>query len=53
MDWTEEYDVVVAGSGGGGVTGAYTAAREGLSVLMAEQVQALREWALPRTVPAD
>ena len=24
-----------------------------LSVLMAEQVQALREWALPRTVPAD
>jgi len=24
-----------------------------LSLLMAEQVQALREWALPRTVPAD
>ena len=24
-----------------------------LSVLMAEQVQALRNWALPRTVPAD
>jgi AAA+ superfamily predicted ATPase len=24
-----------------------------LSVLMAEQVQALRDWALPRTVPAD
>src|SRR5690606_19864510 len=24
-----------------------------LSVLMAEQVRALREWALPRTVPAD
>ena len=24
-----------------------------LSVLMAEQVQALRAWALPRTVPAD
>ncbi|MFT4179135.1 MAG: AAA family ATPase [Thermomonas sp.] len=24
-----------------------------LSVLMAEQVQSLREWALPRTVPAD
>ncbi len=24
-----------------------------LSVLMAEQVQALREWALPRTVPAE
>jgi SpoVK/Ycf46/Vps4 family AAA+-type ATPase len=24
-----------------------------LSLLMAEQVQALRDWALPRTVPAD
>ena len=24
-----------------------------LSVLMAEQVQALRQWARPRTVPAD
>jgi len=36
MDWDAEYDVVVAGSGGGGVTGAYTAAREGLEVLLIE-----------------
>lgn len=35
-EWTQEYDVVVAGSGAGGVTGTYTAAREGLSVLMVE-----------------
>lgn len=26
--WDEEGDVLVAGSGGGGVTGAYTTARE-------------------------
>ncbi|WP_408897747.1 FAD-binding protein [Nocardioides sp. R1-1] len=41
MDWSgsrlaEEYDVVVAGSGAGGVIGAYTAAREGLSVCLVE-----------------
>ncbi|GAA3661875.1 FAD-binding protein [Nocardioides ginsengisoli] len=36
MDWAEEYDVLVAGSGAGGVIGAYTAAREGLSVLLVE-----------------
>lgn len=30
-----EFDVIVAGSGGG-LAGAYTAAREGLSVLVAE-----------------
>lgn len=36
MQWDAEYDVVVAGSGGGGVTGAYTAAREGLEVLLVE-----------------
>lgn len=35
-EWTREYDVIVAGSGAGGVTGTYTAAREGLSVLMVE-----------------
>ncbi|EUA28267.1 thi4 family protein [Mycobacterium intracellulare] len=35
-DWTAECDVLVAGSGGGGVTGAYTAAREGLNVLLVE-----------------
>ena len=29
-------DVLIAGSGGGGVTGAYTAAREGLSVILVE-----------------
>ncbi|BBZ37786.1 FAD-binding protein [Mycobacterium conspicuum] len=36
VDWDEEHDVLVAGSGGGGVTGAYTAAREGLDVLLVE-----------------
>src|SRR6201996_895826 len=36
VDWTEEHDVLVAGSGGGGVAGAYTAAREGLDVLLVE-----------------
>lgn len=34
--WDETVDVLVAGSGAGGVTGAYTAAREGLSVIMVE-----------------
>ncbi|MGE2834719.1 FAD-binding protein [Mycobacterium sp. SMC-4] len=34
-DFDAEFDVVVAGSGGG-VAGAYTAAREGLSVLLVE-----------------
>ncbi|WP_205623062.1 FAD-binding protein [Sciscionella marina] len=37
--WDEEYDVVVAGSGGGALTGAYTAAREGLSVLVVESTE--------------
>lgn len=36
VDWAHECDVLVAGSGGGGVTGAYTAAREGLDVLLVE-----------------
>jgi len=36
MDWAEEYDVLVAGSGAGGMAGAYTAAREGLSVCLVE-----------------
>jgi succinate dehydrogenase/fumarate reductase flavoprotein subunit len=35
-DWHETTDVLVAGSGAGGVTGAYTAAREGLDVLLVE-----------------
>lgn len=34
--WDEDCDVLVAGSGGGGVTGAYTAAREGLDVILVE-----------------
>jgi 3-oxosteroid 1-dehydrogenase len=33
--WDDETDVIVAGSGGG-LVGAYTAAREGLSVMVAE-----------------
>lgn len=36
VQWTGECDVLVAGSGAGGVTGAYTAAREGLEVLLVE-----------------
>ena len=35
-NWDETTDVLVAGSGAGGVTGAYTAAREGLSVILVE-----------------
>lgn len=44
-----------AGEGGIGTQGLMQALRDTrpLSVLMAEQVQALRAWALPRTVPAD
>jgi 3-oxosteroid 1-dehydrogenase len=34
-DWDEQVDVVVVGSGGG-ITGAYTAAREGLSIALVE-----------------
>lgn len=34
-DYDETVDVIVAGSGGG-ITGAYTAAREGLSVALLE-----------------
>lgn len=34
--WDEEYDVVVIGAGGGSLTGALVAAREGLKVLVAE-----------------
>ncbi|MCV7152343.1 FAD-binding protein [Mycolicibacterium pyrenivorans] len=35
-EWDETTDVLVAGSGAGGVTGAYTAAREGLDVILVE-----------------
>lgn len=34
--WDEECDVLVVGSGGGALTGAYTAAREGLHVIVVE-----------------
>ena len=36
VDWAEECDVLVVGSGAGGCCGAYTAAREGLSVVLVE-----------------
>ncbi len=36
VDWAEECDVLVVGSGAGGCCGAYTAAREGLSVTLVE-----------------
>src|SRR5689334_2045822 len=39
VDRAAEHDVLVAGSGGGGVTGAYTAAREGLDVLLIEATE--------------
>ncbi|WP_205013829.1 FAD-binding protein, partial [Nocardioides albidus] len=35
-EWDETYDVVVVGSGGGGMTAAWTAARAGASVLLVE-----------------
>ncbi|AQA06244.1 3-ketosteroid-delta-1-dehydrogenase [Mycobacterium sp. MS1601] len=37
--WHDECDVLVAGSGAGGVTGAYTAAREGLRVILVEATE--------------
>ena len=39
VDWSDECDVLVAGSGAGGVTGAYTAAREGLDVILVEATE--------------
>ena len=38
-EWDETTDVLVAGSGAGGVTGAYTAAREGLDVILVEATE--------------
>jgi 3-oxosteroid 1-dehydrogenase len=35
-EWDDTTDVLVAGSGAGGVTGAYTAAREGMAVILIE-----------------
>ncbi|MGO4200976.1 FAD-dependent oxidoreductase [Rhodococcus sp. TAF43] len=37
QDWTTECDVVVIGSGGGALTGAYTAASQGLSTIVLEK----------------
>ncbi|WP_199254285.1 FAD-binding protein [Mycolicibacterium mengxianglii] len=39
VEWHSACDVLVAGSGAGGVTGAYTAAREGLDVIMVEATE--------------
>lgn len=39
VDWHSECDVLVAGSGAGGLTGAYTAAREGLQVQLVEATE--------------
>ncbi|MGP0079835.1 FAD-dependent oxidoreductase, partial [Mycobacterium sp.] len=36
VQWDAECDVLVVGSGGGALTGAYTAAREGLRVIVVE-----------------
>ncbi|GAA3158860.1 FAD-binding protein [Planomonospora alba] len=36
-EWDEEYDLVIVGSGGGGMTAALTAAAEGLSALIVEK----------------
>lgn len=38
-DWTDEYDVVVVGSGGGALTGAYTAAEQGLRTVVLEKTE--------------
>ncbi|PRC57438.1 3-ketosteroid-delta-1-dehydrogenase, partial [Mycobacterium sp. ITM-2017-0098] len=38
-EWDETTEVLVAGSGAGGVTGAYTAAREGLDVTLVEATE--------------
>lgn len=37
QDWTTECDVLVVGSGGGALTGAYTAASQGLRTLVLEK----------------
>ncbi|MFD4265327.1 FAD-dependent oxidoreductase [Rhodococcus sp. NPDC058481] len=37
QDWTEEFDVVVVGSGGGALTGAYAAAAQGLRTVVLER----------------
>ncbi len=37
QDWTTECDVLVVGSGGGALTGAYTAAARGLTTIVLEK----------------
>ncbi|MFC4059143.1 FAD-binding protein [Planomonospora corallina] len=37
QEWDEEYDLVIVGSGGGGMTAALTAAADGLSPLIVEK----------------
>ncbi|MFF2732610.1 FAD-dependent oxidoreductase [Streptomyces sp. NPDC058008] len=37
QEWDEEYDVIVVGSGGGALTGAYLAARAGLDTVVVER----------------
>ncbi|TQF69006.1 FAD-dependent oxidoreductase [Rhodococcus spelaei] len=37
QDWTDEFDVVVVGSGGGALTGAYAAASQGLRTVVLEK----------------
>lgn len=39
--WTEEFDVVVVGSGGGAMAGAYLAAQAGLSTVVVEKTEKL------------
>ncbi|MFF1461867.1 FAD-binding protein [Streptomyces sp. NPDC058330] len=41
QEWDEEYDVVVVGSGGGALTGAYLAARAGLDTVVVERTGSL------------
>lgn len=41
MQWDAECEVLVVGSGGGALTGAYTAAREGLRVIVVEATDRL------------